>query len=87
MNFIKIILALLGLIFGVMLLFWVLGFIYSVFWYLFWIGIVAALGVGGYRLFRKLEDRALGAGSAHDLTDGMDINMSWDEYERKYLKK
>jgi hypothetical protein len=87
MNFIKIILAILGVIFGVILVLWGLSFVYSVIWYLFWIGIIAAVGVGGYRLFRKLEDKALGAGSPHDLTDGRDINMSWDEYERKYLRK
>jgi hypothetical protein len=87
MNFIKIVLALLGLFFGVMVIFWVLGFVYSIFWYLLWIGIIAGLGIGGYRLFRKMEDKALGAGSAHDLTGGFDTNMSWEEYDRKYLKK
>ncbi len=87
MNIIKFILGVIGLVFVGMLLMWVLGFIGSVIWYLFWIGLLAAVGYGGYRLFRKMEDKALGAGSSTGIGSGTDINMSWDEYERKYLRK
>lgn len=87
MNFIKIILAILGLIFGVMLFFWVFGLITSLLWYGFWIGLLAAAGYGGYKLFKKAETKYVGSGPANDLIDSRDYNMSWEEYERKYLSK
>ena len=87
MNIIKIILAILGAIFGVMLVFWLLGIVYSLLWYVFWLGVVGALGYGGYKLFLKAESKVLGSGSANELDDVRDFNMSWEEYDRKYLKK
>ena len=60
MNFIKLILTVLGLIFGVMLFFW---------------------------LFQKVERKALEAEKHSGLGSSYDVNMSWDDYERKYLKK
>jgi hypothetical protein len=88
MNIIKLILAVIGLIFVGMLLLWVVGFLSSIIWYLFWIGVLGALGYGGYKLFRKLEDKTLGSGSAgNSLGGGVDIPMSWDEYDKKYLHK
>ncbi len=87
MNIIKLILAAIGLVFVGMLFLWVLGFLTSIIWYLFWIGVLGMIGYGGYKLFRKLEDKALGAGSNAGLGDGIDINMSWDEYDKKYLHK
>ena len=87
MNFIKFILAVLGLIFGVMLVFWVLGFVFSMVWYLLWIGILGGIAYGGWKLFRKLEDKTLGTGDAGEIDGIRDIHMSWDEYQRKYLQK
>ncbi len=86
MNMIKLILGALGVIFGDLVVLWVLGFVWSIIWYLLFFGIIAALGVGGYRLFKKAEAKALG----HDSYTGIgtsDINMSWDEYDKKYLHK
>src|SRR5215468_2504907 len=51
MNFIKLILMFLGLIFGVMLFFWLFGLVTSLIWYGFWIAVIAAVGYGGYKLF------------------------------------
>ncbi len=88
MKFIKIILAILGLIFGVMLFFWLFGLITSLLWYGFWIGLLAAAGYGGYRLFKKAENKYVGGGStAGYIDDERDFNLSWEEYDRKYLKK
>lgn len=87
MNIIKFILAVIGLIFVGMLLLWAIGFLSSIIWYLFWIGVFGAIGYAGYRLFQKIEAKALGSDPQRGLGGGMDINMSWDEYERKYLKK
>lgn len=87
MNIIKVILAILGAIFGVMLFFWLLGLVSSLIWYAFWIGALAAVGYGGYKLFTKLESKVLGSGTPDELPDARDFNMSWEEYDRKYLKK
>ena len=87
MNIIKFILGALGLIFGVLVLMWVLGFVWSILWYLIVFGVLGAVRYGGYKLFRKIEDKALGSDPHAGLPGGMDINMSWDEYERKYLRK
>ena len=87
MNIIKFILAAIGLVFVGMLLLWVLGLVGSLLSWVFWLGLIALVGYGGYRLFRKLEDQALGAGSSTGIGSGTDINMSWDEYDKKYLPK
>lgn len=86
MNIIKFILGAIGLVFVGMLLLWVLGFLSSMIWYLFWIVILGGLAYGGYRLFKKVENKALGADPYSGLGTG-DINMSWDEYDKKYLHK
>lgn len=87
MNFIKIILAILGLIFGVMLFFWVVGLVSTLLWYGVVFGLLAAVGYGGYRLFQRAEDKYVGAGSTAGYIDERDYSLSWEEYDRKYLKK
>ena len=86
MNIIKIILAAIGLVFVGMAFLWVLGFLSSILWYVFWIGLLGAVGYGGYKLFLKAEAKALSS-DPHAGLGGADINISWDEYERKYLRK
>ena len=87
MNFIKVIVAVLGLIFGVMLFFWLFGLITSLLWYGIWIGLLAAVGYGGYKLFKKAENKYVGPGSTSGYIDDRDYSLSWEEYDRKYLKK
>ena len=86
MNIIKLILGAIGLIFVGMLLLWALGWIGTLLSWVFWLGLIGLVGYGGYRLFLRMERKALGA----DMHDGLgtgDINMSWDEYDKKYLHK
>ena len=87
MNIIKLILGAIGLVFVGMLFLWVLGFIGSLLSWVFWLGLIGLVGYGGYRLFLKMEQKALGADAQHGLGGGTDINMSWDEYDKKYLHK
>ncbi|HKX83380.1 MAG TPA: hypothetical protein VJL58_04090 [Pyrinomonadaceae bacterium] len=87
MNFIKVILAILGIIFGFMILSWLLGMVWGLLGWALWIGVIAAIGYGGYKLFTKIESRVLGSGNASELPDSRDFNMTWEEYDRKYLKK
>lgn len=86
MNIIKFILGLLGVVFGVLIILWVLGFLWSIIWYLIVFGVIGAIGYGAYSLFKKAEAKALGYEKPNNLS-GADINMSWDEYDKKYLHK
>ena len=86
MNILKLILGTLGAIFGVLVVLWILGFLWSIVWYLVVFGIIGGLAYGGYRLFKKAESKALGYDSRGGIGSG-DINMSWDEYDKKYLHK
>jgi len=87
MKIIKIILALIGLYLGVILMFWVLGLVSSLLWYGFFIGMLAAVGYGGYKLFKKAENKYVGPGINVGQIDARDYDMSWEDYERKYLNK
>ncbi|HMQ02693.1 MAG TPA: hypothetical protein PKD26_02095 [Pyrinomonadaceae bacterium] len=86
MNFIKFVLAVLGLIFGVMLFFWLFGLITSLLWYGVWLAVIGGIGYGAYRMFVKAEQKLVGPGSA-DYLDARDYDSSWDEYKQKYLNK
>ena len=86
MNIIKLILGALGLVFSVLIVLWILGFVWSIIWYLLFFGILGVIGYGGYKLFAKAEAKALGSDPYGGLGTG-DINMSWDEYDKKYLHK
>ena len=83
MKFIKVILTLLAIMFGVMAVFWLLGIVWSLFGYAFWLGVVAALGYGGCQPRQKLSEKALAPGRGFPAIEG----LSWEEYNRKYLKK
>lgn len=86
MNIIKLILAVIGIFFAGFVALWLLGFLSSLLWYAVWIGLLGGLIYGGYRLFVKAESKALGSDPYSGIGTG-DINMSWDEYDRKYINK
>ena len=87
MNIIKFILGAIGLLFLGMLLLWALGWVGALLSWVFWLGLIGLIGYGGYRLFLAAERKALGSDPHKGLDSGSDINMSWDEYDRKYLHK
>ncbi|MEP6944630.1 MAG: hypothetical protein ABJA02_01850 [Acidobacteriota bacterium] len=87
MNIIKLILAAFGMIVGIMLVLWVLGFVWSIVWYILVFGIIGAVGYGAYKLFLKAEAKALSSDPHAGISSGLDVNMSWDEYDKKYLHK
>lgn len=87
MKLIKLILGMLGLIFGVMLFFWLFGLVSTLLWYGIVLGFLGAIGYGGYKLFRKAENKYVGAGTAGGYIEDRDFNLSWEDYDKKYLKK
>lgn len=52
MNWLKFILILLGILLGAWAVFWVIGFLYSAFWYLLVIGVIGIGGYVGYQLLK-----------------------------------
>ena len=86
MNIIKFILAVIGIFFAGMVVLWLLGWVSTLLWYIFWIGLLGGIAYGGYKLFKKAEAKALGS-DPHAGIGTSDIQMSWDEYDRKYLHK
>jgi hypothetical protein len=87
MNILKILLAIIGIILGLYFVFWLLGILGSLLWYGVMLALVGGVVYGGYRLFKKAENKYVGAGPASGELDSRDYNMTWDEYERKYLHK
>ena len=87
MNIIKFILGAIGLLFVGMLLLWLLGWVGAIISWVFWLGLIGMVAYGGYRLFLSAERKALGSDPRAGLGGADDINMSWDEYDRKYLHK
>jgi hypothetical protein len=53
MNFIKMLVIAFGLVILGMLAFSVFGFLYSIIWYLFWIGAIGFTGFVGYKMLTK----------------------------------
>ena len=86
MSILKVLLAIIGVVLGLYFVFWVLGILGSLLWYGIMLALVGSVVYGGYRLFRKAENKYVGAGSAHGELE-RDYQMSWDEYEKKYLHK
>ena len=89
MDWIKILLAALGLFFAIAVIFWVIGIIGTILWYVFWIAILGAIGYGGYKLFLDkdretawLEDKTPVGISSMD-----NIDRELEEIKRKYLPK
>ena len=85
MNWFKFIIFALILVFAVFLGFTVIGFLYSAFWYIFWIGVVALGGYAGYKLItkkRNLEIEGIDSVSQIEL-DNAKIVRELEEFKKK----
>ncbi len=88
MNFIKIILIAVGLVLAAMLAFSIVGIVYSAFWYLFLLGIVAVGGAVGYKLLVKdKESMRFEDKTPITIAEMKDADRALEEYKRKYLPK
>jgi hypothetical protein len=88
MTLLKLILAGIALVLAVMLGFWIIGFVYSALWYLFWLGVLALGGYVGYKVLKKgniLEIEGHDAISQIEL-DNAKMVKNLEEYKRKYSK-
>ena len=87
MNIVKLILAAIGMLFVGMLLLWAIGWVGTLLSWVFWLGLIGIVGYGGYRLFLAAERKALSSDPQRGLGGRADVDMSWDEYDKKYLHK
>jgi hypothetical protein len=89
MDTLKIILTAIGVIAVVIVAIWLIGIVSALLWFALWIGLLAAIGYGGYKLFfakdkpaPKLEEKTPIA-----IADLRDTDRALEEYKRKYLSE
>ena len=88
MNFIKIILAAVGLIIVLMLATSLLGLVSTALWYLFLLGIVAIGGAVGYKVLTgKRGSKQLNENTPIAIAEMDKADRTLEEYRRKYLPK
>ena len=87
MNIIKIILILVGLLTVGFLGYFLIGVVFSLLWYALVIGALAAVGYGGYKLFKKSEAPQLEGKRPVAISEMDNADRALEEYKRKYLPK
>lgn len=88
MSFIKILLIAFALILLGMLAFPLVGFIYNVLWYLFWIAIIGIGGYVGYKMLtRDKQPKQLADRSPFALDEMDNFNKAFEDFKRKHLTK
>ena len=88
MNFIKIILVVVGLIVVTLLAASLIGLVSTALWYLFLFGIIAVGGAVGYKvLTRKKETPQLNENTPIGIAEMDRADRTLEEYRSKYLPK
>jgi len=87
MDWIKIILIAVGLLVVLMLGSWLIGIVFSALWYLFWIALIAAGGIVGYKLLTKPETPQIENKEPIAITELKNTDRVLEEYKRKHLSK
>lgn len=89
MDTIKIILAVIGVIAVVIVAIWLIGIVSAILWFALWIGLIAAIGYGGYRLLfgKKKDAPKLEEKTPIAIADLEDTDRQLEEYKRKYLSE
>ncbi|MET0752441.1 MAG: hypothetical protein ABWZ66_03675 [Pyrinomonadaceae bacterium] len=88
MNWIKIFLAALGLVFLAMILFWIVGIISAILWFVIWAGLIGVIGYGAYKFLSKTEEKPkLAEKTPIAIAEIKSVDRQLEEYKRKYLPK
>lgn len=88
MSFIKILLIAFGLILLGMLAFPLIGFVFNVLWYLFWIAAIGGIGYLGYKMLtRDKQPKQLADRSPFALDEMDGFNKAFEDFKRKHLTK
>jgi len=89
MDIIKTILAIIGVIAVVIIGFWIFGIISAILWLLLWVGVIAGIGYGSYKLFFEKEkpSNRLEEKTPIAIADLQDTDRALEEYRRKLLNE
>jgi hypothetical protein len=89
MDTIKIILAVIGVIAVVVAGIWLIGIISAILWVGLWLGLIAAIGYGGYKFFldKGKSSKTLEEKTPIAISDMKETDRQLEEYKRKYLPK
>ena len=86
MKFIKFLLLLLGIGVGVWFLLWLIGVIWGLLWYVFWIAVIGLGGYAGYKLFLEKDDETpqLAEKTPIGIAEMQNIERQLEEFNKKY---
>ena len=87
MNIIKFILIALGLFTLVFLAYFLIGLVSTLLWYAFVVGVLGAVGYGGYKLFKKTEAPQIEGKQTVSIREMDNADRTLEEYKSKYLPK
>jgi Flp pilus assembly protein TadB len=89
MKFLKFLLVVFALLLLVWFGFWAIGIVSALLWYAVVIGVIAAVGYGGYRLLFKKDEtpKQLEEKLPIGIAEIKDSDRALEEYKRKYLPK
>jgi hypothetical protein len=89
MDKIKLILTVIGVLAVVVVGIWLIGIISALLWFALWIGLIAAIGYGGYKLFfaKEKPKKQLEEKSPIMISDLKETDRQLEEYKRKLLPK
>ncbi len=90
MKFLKIILLLVAIGLGAYVLLWLFGFVASLLWYAFWIGLIAGGAGIGYKLFlsgEKEDTPQLTEKKPTAISELQNADRTLEEYKQKYLSE
>jgi 4-hydroxybenzoate polyprenyltransferase len=90
MKILKFIILLFAIGLGAYVFLYILGIIASLFWYGFWIGLIAIGGTVGYKLFlkgNKDEKPKLEEKKPTAISELENVDRALEEYKQKYLSK
>ena len=88
MKWIKFILILLALGVGVYLIFWLIGIVGTILWYLFWMALLGAGGFVAYKFFvEKDAPEQLEEKTVIQISEMRDTDRVLEEYKRRELER
>ena len=89
MDTVKIILTVIGVIAVVVVGIWLIGIVSAILWFGLWIGLLAAIGYGGYKLLfaKEKQPARLEEKTPIAISEMQNTDRTLEEYKRKYLPK